>query len=222
MRELTSRQQQAIATKKRIREIAYALLQEQSFEQLKMSDIASGAGVSVGTLYHHYASKEDLLFDGYHDFDIMVEQLQSSLSFSSHIEAIRAMIYAQAGGCILRSVNLMSTALRLQLSSQGNLFLNHERHFPHYIFEQVQGAVARGELLAHDSPDEIAKTILRCARGSIFDCCARNTIDRITQIAIHDLDVILSHYVPDPRAAFPPVNPAWLDAYKEWLSSQDA
>lgn len=220
MKELTSRQQQAIATKKRIRETAYMLLQDQSFEQLKMSDIASSAGVSVGTLYHHYASKEELFFDGYHDFDLMVEQLHGSISFYSHVEAIRAMIYAQAGGSILRSVNLMSTALRIQLSSQGNLFLNHERYFPQYIFHHVKEAVAAGELLPIDSADEIAKTILRSARGSIFDCCARNAIEQITQIAIHDLDIILSHYIPDHRRDFPPVNPAWLEAYRQWLARQ--
>ena len=85
MKELTSRQQQAIATKKRIREAAYALLLNQSFEQLKMSDIAAEAGVSVGTLYHHFASKEELFFSGYHEFDLMVERNQDNLAFSSHI-----------------------------------------------------------------------------------------------------------------------------------------
>lgn len=222
MEKLTSRQQQAIATKKKIRETAYSLLQNQSFEQLKMSDVASHAGVSVGTLYHHYASKEELFFAGYHEFDLMVNRYQDALVFSSHIEAIRAIIYAQAGGCILRGINLMSTALHIQLSSQGNLFLNHERHFPRYIFNQVKGAIAQGELLAHDSADEIAKMILRSARGSIFDCCARDSMEDITRISIHDLDIILSHYTPDHCSAFPPVNPAWLHAYEEWLSSQES
>ena len=217
MKELTSRQQQAIATKKKIREAAYALLLNQSFEQLKMSDIAAAAGVSVGTLYHHFASKEELVFSGYHEFDLMVEQNQDKLTFSSHIEAIRSIIYGQAGGCILRGVHLMSTALRIQLSVQGSIFLDHGRNFPGYVFSHVQKAIEQGELLARDSAEDIAKSILRSARGAIFDCCARNNIDQITQIALHDLDIILAYYTPDCRCDFPSVNPAWLNAYKQWL-----
>ena len=144
MKELTSRQQQAIATKKKIREAAYVLLLNQSFEQLKMSDIAAEASVSVGTLYHHFASKEELLFSGYHEFDLMVEQNQDKLTFSSHIEAIRSIIYGQAGGCILRGIHLMSTALRIQLSAQGSIFLDHGRNFPGYVFSHVQKAIEQG------------------------------------------------------------------------------
>ena len=216
MKELTSRQQQALSTKKKIRETAYALLQNEPYEQLKMSAIASAAGVSVGTLYHYYPSKEALFFSGYHEFDIMVEQLRGSFSFSSHIEAIRALIYAQIGGAILRGVNLMSIVLRLQLCSQGNLFLDHKRAFPQYILAHVSEAIDQGELLAIDSAEEITQTILRTARGSIFDCCARNQVDQITQIGLHDLDIVLSHYTPGPREAFPPVNPVWLEAYRKW------
>jgi len=221
MKELTSRQQQAIATKRKIRETAYILLQSISYEQLKMSDIAAAAGVSVGTLYHHFASKDELFFAGYHDFDLMVEQLRAKLSFSSHIEAIRSMIYAQAGGCVLRGINLMSTTLKIQLTSQGAYFLDHARPFPQYIAAHVEAAVEAGELLAHDSPQEITQTILRSARGCIFDCCARSTIENICQIAIHDLDTILAHYTPDQRRHFPPVNPAWLHAYEQWIHAED-
>lgn len=218
MKDLTSRQQQAIATKKKIRESAYALLQNQSFEQLKMSDIAAAAGVSVGTLYHHFTSKEELVFSGYHEFDLMVEQNQAKLSFSSHTEAIRSIIHAQAGGCIIRGVHLMSTALRIQLSAQGRLFLDHGRNFPGYVFSHVRQAIEAGELLPHDSTEEIAKAILRSARGCIFDCCARNNIEQISEIVLHDLDRLLSFYTPDHRRDFPPVNTAWLMAYKQWLN----
>ena len=222
MKELNSRQQQAIATKKRIREAAFMLLQDQPFEQLKMSDIASSAGVSIGTLYHHFDSKEELVFSGYHEFDLMVEQNWDRFTFSSHIEAIRAMIYAQAGGCILRGVHLMSTAFRIQLCSQGTLFLDQARNFPQYILKHVEKAIEEGELLPLGSADEIAQTLLRSARGCIFDCCARNIIDQVTQISIHDLDILLSHYTPDHQHSFPPVNHIWLDVYKEWLSSNNA
>ena len=230
MKELTSRQKQAIATKTKIRKAAYALLQDVSFEQLKMNDIASAAGVSVGTLYHHYASKEELLYSGYHEFDLMIEKLQDTLLFTSHIEAIRSVIYAETSGSRLRGINLMSTDLRIQFSSPGSIFINNEhpfplidneRHFPRYLFTHVKQALENRELISIDSAEEITNTILRSARGTIFDCCARNNIDQIAQIALHDLDIILSHYTPDHCIDFPPPNPAWLNAYKQWLKNED-
>ncbi len=42
---------------------ATKLLEEKSFFQISLSDIAKKAGISKGTLYYYYSNKDDLLFD---------------------------------------------------------------------------------------------------------------------------------------------------------------
>lgn len=221
MKALNSRQRQALATKKKILETAHALLTDKSYEDLTMSQIASAAGVSVGTLYHHFDSKESLFFFGYHYFDLMIEAKRAQIHFASHIEALRSVIYAQTIGAFKRGVNYMATILRIQLSSHSSLFLNDQRAFPQYIRLQVGQAIAAGEILPSCDADLLSSAILRIARGCIFDSAVRNTPEMVGQNVVHDLDILLKNHLPDPATVFPPPNPLWLDTYHEWMVSAD-
>lgn len=49
--------------KQKILDAACALLRTTSFESVTLAQIAGAAGVSKGTLYYYYSSKEDILFD---------------------------------------------------------------------------------------------------------------------------------------------------------------
>lgn len=221
MKELTSRQQQALDTKKKIMNAAYALLIDESYESLTMNKIAAKAGVAVGTLYHYYASKEELFFTTYSGFDELLERKKGEVAFSSHVEAIRSVIYAQTVSSFFRNPTLISNILSLQLTTHSSLFSSEQRSFPRYVMEQVGKAVDAGELIAKDSVQEIAQAILRTARGSIFDCAVRNAPEQIAEIAMHDLDIMLAHYMPDGKNDFPPVNPLWINLNRERYTALD-
>ncbi len=49
--------------KQRIIEAAIEVLKENSIEETTVRKIASKAGLTTGSLYHHYANKEEILFD---------------------------------------------------------------------------------------------------------------------------------------------------------------
>jgi AcrR family transcriptional regulator len=51
-----------IATEQRIREVATMLFYEKGYHGTTMRDIAAGVGIKAGSLYNHYESKQDLLF----------------------------------------------------------------------------------------------------------------------------------------------------------------
>lgn len=58
---MTKRQQQARETKRRLYEAAIALIQAKGFGNINIKDITDLAGVSKGTFYTHFDSKEDLI-----------------------------------------------------------------------------------------------------------------------------------------------------------------
>lgn len=216
MKELTSRQKQAIETKHKIRETATALLQSESYDRLTMNQIAAAAGISVGTLYHHFKSKEELFFSGYRRFDDMVEALEHEFVFPSNIEAIRSMVYAQAVGAFYNGTNYIASILRLQLSPYGTMFYSDKRSFPRYIYRHTAQAVSEGELIAPNGSESIAQAILRLARGCIFDCAVRNQPEAINAFIQHDLDILLSNYCPANHNPFQPIDTRWHDAYTQW------
>lgn len=61
-KELLSKQQlKSQETKRKIFHAAKAILQRQGYEQLSIKNICEEAGVSNGSFYHHFKTKDDLL-----------------------------------------------------------------------------------------------------------------------------------------------------------------
>ncbi|WP_447900757.1 TetR/AcrR family transcriptional regulator [Stenotrophomonas sepilia] len=57
------REQRKAQTRQAISDVATALIIRRGFEAVSMSEIAKAAGVSRKTVFNHFASKEDLVFD---------------------------------------------------------------------------------------------------------------------------------------------------------------
>ena len=52
----------AASTEGRILDVATVLFYEHGYHATTMRDVAAGVGIKAGSLYNHYASKEELLF----------------------------------------------------------------------------------------------------------------------------------------------------------------
>lgn len=61
MSKLTSRDLQAIQTKKKISRTCSELLRQKSWDEIKVTDICSHAGISVGAFYYHFKNKSAIL-----------------------------------------------------------------------------------------------------------------------------------------------------------------
>ena len=59
--ELSRQQQKSRETKARIFNAAKQIMQEQGYEALSIKNICEAAGVSNGSFYHHFKTKDDLL-----------------------------------------------------------------------------------------------------------------------------------------------------------------
>lgn len=58
---LSKQQLKSLETKRRIFRAAKTILQRQGYEQLSIKNICEEAGVSNGSFYHHFKTKDDLL-----------------------------------------------------------------------------------------------------------------------------------------------------------------
>ena len=59
--ELSKQQQKSKETKSRIFRAAKTILQQKGYEALSIKNIYEEAGVSNGSFYHHFKTKDDLL-----------------------------------------------------------------------------------------------------------------------------------------------------------------
>jgi len=72
----------------RLAHAAFALFDEQGYEQATVDEIAARAGLGRTTFFRHYRSKEDVIFP---DHDRMLEQVRSRLRASGHSTALAAV-----------------------------------------------------------------------------------------------------------------------------------
>ncbi|NIF27051.1 TetR/AcrR family transcriptional regulator [Pantoea sp. Tr-811] len=76
------------------RDRAMALFAEKGFGQVSMRELAAHVGLTAGSLYHHFPSKQDLLYDLIEE---LYEELQATLE-----QGRRAMARgASAMGCLI-------------------------------------------------------------------------------------------------------------------------
>lgn len=61
--EITPRAQQAIETKHRIIRVAQTLLKKKVYDDVSVNEISRQSGITVGTFYYYFDSKEDLLLE---------------------------------------------------------------------------------------------------------------------------------------------------------------
>jgi AcrR family transcriptional regulator len=81
-------------TRQRIVEAAVALFAEQGFDATSVNQVVARAGVAKGALYHHFSSKDDLLYEVYRELvDRQLAGLHEILSRQlSPARTLRALI----------------------------------------------------------------------------------------------------------------------------------
>lgn len=79
MKEMNSRQKQAIETKLKITSAAMELFSNGNFNEVKIADICKKAECSVGLFYHYFESKEDIIREGYAGIDTLIQESFSKI-----------------------------------------------------------------------------------------------------------------------------------------------
>ncbi|MGE5516790.1 MAG: TetR/AcrR family transcriptional regulator [Bacteroidota bacterium] len=85
------------ATRQRIHQAALDLFVRRGVTETSVRDLAAAAGIAEGTLYRHYASKDDLVADlfvtNYTAFATRLCALRAVAGFRARIEAVAAEIF---------------------------------------------------------------------------------------------------------------------------------
>jgi AcrR family transcriptional regulator len=191
--KLTNRQLQAIETRERIREKALELFKSSDYEQVSISDICNYAGMSVGSFYNYFASKEDLIMESYTLFDQFVEEDLSHQKYRSNIDAIKDALYNLAKSAESYGTKLSAQMLRVQLKDNRKQIIEESRFFDNYIKKLVSNAIAEGELVTCFSAEEISELLLRITRSVLFDWAMGKKLYSVSERTIHDIEMVLKH-----------------------------
>jgi len=216
--EKPTRKEQAIVTRRKLFDKALEIFAVKDMEDVRIKDICKETGVSVGTFYNYYTSKEDLLMEAYRFFDEEVVSRAQKKTYASALEALYFIIAYQCGNHeglfdekadaqvleILRHYEagellLWQQVLRIQLKTGGKSVIESDRSMNFYIRELVMRALSVGELVSCTPPAEIADTVLRISRGTMFDWAVRNGSYKAYEYAVKDVKHYLRAFLPEGK-----------------------
>lgn len=186
--KMTNRQKQALETKKRIYTKTKELMETKDFSNLTVSEICKNANVSIGSFYHYFQSKEDVLTMIY-SFEENFENLPQGLSPS---ESILFLFQRELQTIEEYGADLLSQFLKMQILKYNGHVVEADSPFYKKIDTLVLEGIQCGELHKDNNHTRIVDALLRIYRGSFFDWAVYNGNYDLQERAIHDLTYFLA------------------------------
>ena len=173
--ELSKQQRKSKETKERIFQAAKRILQKSGYEELSIKNICEEAGVSNGSFYHHFKTKDDLL--SYYIEDqpsIDPDRLELPKNKEDAKETIIHVYLNYVKYCKELGVEFMA-GYYTPHNQALNPTIRTERPYPivtvqHYL-ERALGANA---IQLNLKIEEITTDIRMIVIGNVFECAMRN------------------------------------------------
>ena len=174
MEHLTSRQLQSINTKKRILEAANICFARKGMAYTLISDIVQEAGISVGTFYHYFKNKDDLLISQYSDFDMeFIDRAEEFFAQPNAAEALMefARFFSRCSFILeARAANLEYLKARPSVTLE-ELWPRNRPYFLVLCTIIAEGQYT-GQIRRDMPPEEIAELFMVFTRGYNIDWAA--------------------------------------------------
>lgn len=191
-KEMTARKKQSLETRDRIFQCAIELFAQKSYENVKISDICHAAHVSTGAFYHHFDTKENILNEGYRNFDEQIREAWKNHTQTDLFDDICFLIQFQLEAISAKGHLFATQFFKNQLSNKDKYILDQNRFFYQKIRELVEKGVVAGKLKGDVSM--ITENILRISRGTIYDWCLHEGAYELISCGIKDVKQLLMVY----------------------------
>lgn len=173
--ELSRQQQKSKATKEKIFQAAKAILKKKGYEELSIKNICEEAGVSNGSFYHHFKTKDDLL--SYYIEEqpsIDPDVLELPMNAAEAKEAIIHVYLNYVAYCKDLGVEFMAGYYDTK-NQALNAAIRTERPYPIVTVQHyVEKAMEAGTVRLAEGIEEFTTDIRMIVIGNVFEWCLRN------------------------------------------------
>ena len=189
----------AMKTKKKIFEAARHLIIKYGIENLGVDSIVEVAGVSKGTFYVHFESKDALLAALVNDYTQMADMEYSSF-LNAHIdhksvfeillllaEEISSFIEGNIGIDSMRALYKAHLTKTIDTTSA----LSYNRKIYELLRRVLEKGVHQGELREDISIDSLAKHLIMSIRGIVFEWCVRYPNFNLKEQVLDHFEILL-------------------------------
>ena len=165
------------AKKQRILEGATELIHEVGYDKADVRRICEYCGVSIGTIYHYYKDKQDLLNDILRDIDIyLTDVVQPTLNCDTQADNLRLFAKAFANDSIATVATYGSLISNTNVplpSTQEDMAAEHMRSLYSIPEQIILKGIETKEFRSDISPAEMASYIVMSLRGCVMEWARR-------------------------------------------------
>lgn len=173
--KLTSRQKQALATKKKIYDVAMKLMKEVGMDGLTVQKICKHAGISVGAFYHHYKSLDFVITESYKNADAIFQTFREGFFDDESVQERILFLAAEQIKIVLENgVETISQVYKSQISMGSEYFGSWLRALPKAYEEVIIYGQQNGSLRSDFPAETITREIIIMIRGYIYDWCVHD------------------------------------------------
>ena len=159
-------------TKDKIISASWELFSRQGYDSTTIDDIISLAGISRGTFYHHFSSKEELLFTMAHLFDESYESWETSLSSGMDAREKLLSFTRYSLGAVEFSPykSFLAELYGMEVMTQFERFiLNSSRYYYGITSRLITECKAAGYIDKSYSTEELVKWYTMLKRGLTYN-----------------------------------------------------
>lgn len=169
----TKRQIQAQNTKDNVYRTAVDLMEKKGFQNITVEEICKKAGVSVGSFYNCFKSKNDILNEVYKvadDYFFNVVAHADDMKGGSTRDKIIRYFHYYADYNTSRGIEFVKQLYNVQ----NTLFITKGRYMQTVLQGIVEEGQKKGEVRTDMTSEEIVRYLFIAVRGIVYDWCLHN------------------------------------------------
>ncbi|HCW74419.1 MAG TPA: hypothetical protein DHM90_12205 [Clostridiaceae bacterium] len=187
--KLTNRQIKALETKDKIYQAAIAKFSKHGMDQTSIQEICREAGVSIGSFYNHFDSKEDIIYETFRIADTNFEQFKIMDEEGRSPREI-----------ILEYMNYYIDFVQTnEFEFVKKLYNTNNHHFvtSRRPMQEVLKKILRNRKIqvdpyfARDS-DDLVDMLFMTARGVIFHWCLKEGYFDLNEVCRKQIEMVLA------------------------------
>ncbi|MDF2890937.1 MAG: transcriptional regulator, TetR family [Clostridia bacterium] len=182
-RELTKRQIQAQNTQEIIYKTALEMMEEKGFQNLKVEEICKAAGVSIGSFYNCFKSKNDILNEVFRQIDeYFKNSVMDKLKSGSSIDRVKIYFEIYADYNVDRGIEFVKQLYGVR----NNLFITKGRYLQAILRDIIEDGQEAGEIIRSMTSDEIVEFLFIAIRGVIYHWCLYDgQFDLVNEVSVY-------------------------------------
>lgn len=193
--------QKQLRRQSEIVEKALELMKTTPFEDIGIKDVCSAAGISVGTFYHYFTKKSDLLVGMFELIDVYLEdEVFPKLTSESEIENLT--IYAHGFATHIYENGIERSKLVMSIQPSDTDMSGTLRPAKAKLIEIISRGQEKGQIITQYSAETLASYFLLAVRGVAADWSRYNNAYPI----VEQMDQFIGLFIKALQTQEPPTD----------------